>query len=127
MASSAPAGATPSLPSRCRDLLLDLMLLSVLDQSPVRSVRTPADAILETLFPGRIDLGIGRAPGSDARTAQALSHGPGALGLEHFPGQIADLVDFLHDRLPADHPFAGVRAMPTGSTAPEVWLLGSSG
>ncbi len=83
--------------------------------------------VLETLFPGRIDLGIGRAPGSDQRTARALSHGPGALGIEHFPGQIADLIDFLHDRLPAGHPFAGVRAMPTGPTAPEVWLLGSSG
>lgn len=82
--------------------------------------------VLETLFPGRIDLGIGRAPGSDQRTAMALRHGPGALGLEHFPRQIADLIDFLHDRLPLDHPFAGVRAMPAGPTTPELWLLGSS-
>jgi luciferase family oxidoreductase group 1 len=82
--------------------------------------------VLETLFPGRIDLGIGRAPGSDQRTARALRHGPGALGLEHFPAQIADVVAWLHDRLPPDHPFAGVTAMPTGATAPEVWLLGSS-
>jgi luciferase family oxidoreductase group 1 len=82
--------------------------------------------MLETLFPGRIDLGIGRAPGSDARTARALRHGPGALGLEHYPQQIADLIGFLHDRLSPGHPFAGVRAMPTGPTAPEVWLLGSS-
>jgi luciferase family oxidoreductase group 1 len=82
--------------------------------------------VLETLFPGRIDLGIGRAPGSDRRTAAALVHGPGALGLEHFPSRIADLIGFLHDRLDPDHPFAGVRAMPTGPTAPEVWLLGSS-
>ena len=83
--------------------------------------------VLETLFPGRIDLGIGRAPGSDPLTARALSHGPGALGLEHFPNQIADLIAFLGDGLPAGHPFAGVRAMPTGPTAPDVWLLGSSG
>jgi luciferase family oxidoreductase group 1 len=83
--------------------------------------------VLETLFPGRIDLGIGRAPGSDPLTARALSHGPGALGLEHFPNQIADLIAFLGDGLPAGHPFAGVRAMPTGPTAPNVWLLGSSG
>ncbi|MGH7124530.1 MAG: MsnO8 family LLM class oxidoreductase, partial [Stellaceae bacterium] len=41
--------------------------------------------VLETLYPGRIDLGIGRAPGSDRLTAQALAHGPGALGIEHFP------------------------------------------
>src|SRR5437870_9812704 len=83
--------------------------------------------VLETLFPGRIDLGIGRAPGSDPLTARALSRGPGALGLEHFPNQIADLIAFLRDGPPAGHPFAGVRAMPTGPTAPDVWLLRSSG
>jgi len=82
--------------------------------------------MLETLFPGRIDLGIGRAPGSDQRTARALAHGPGALGIEHFPDQIGDLLGWLHDRLPSGHPFAGVRAMPAGASAPDVWLLGSS-
>ena len=82
--------------------------------------------VLEALFPGRIDLGIGRAPGSDQRTARALAHGPGALGIEYFPNQVADLIGFLHDSVGPDHPFAGVRAMPTGPTAPELWLLGSS-
>ena len=81
--------------------------------------------VLETLFPGRIDLGIGRAPGSDQRTAWALASG-GIRDIEHFPEQIADVVAWLHDRLPSEHPFAGVRAMPAGPTAPEVWLLGSS-
>src|SRR5438128_7242917 len=56
--------------------------------------------LLETLYPGRIDLGIGRAPGSDPRTARALVHGPGALGIEHFPAQISDLVGFLRNDLP---------------------------
>ncbi|MCC6180147.1 MAG: LLM class flavin-dependent oxidoreductase [Chloroflexi bacterium] len=82
--------------------------------------------MLETLFPGRIDLGIGRAPGSDQRTARALAHGPGALGIEYYPSQVADVIDWLHDRLRPGHPFAGVRAMPVGPTAPEIWLLGSS-
>ena len=82
--------------------------------------------MLETLFPGRIDLGIGRAPGSDQRTARALRQGLGHLGIEHFPEQIADLIAFLEDRLASDHPFAGVRAMPTGPTTPALWLLGSS-
>jgi luciferase family oxidoreductase group 1 len=82
--------------------------------------------MLETLYPGRIDLGIGRAPGSDQRTASALQHGPGALGIEHFPSQIGELMAFLADALPATHPFAGVRAMPTGDSVPEFWLLGSS-
>jgi len=82
--------------------------------------------MLETLYPGRIDLGIGRAPGSDQRTAQALQHGPGALPIEYFPAQIADLLAWLGPGLAADHPFAGVRAMPTGSGMPEFWVLGSS-
>ena len=80
---------------------------------------------LETLFPGRIDLGIGRAPGSDQRTAWALATG-GMRDIEQFPQQIADVVAWLHDRLPPGHPFAGVRAMPAGPTTPDVWLLGSS-
>jgi luciferase family oxidoreductase group 1 len=80
--------------------------------------------LLETLYPGRIDLGIGRAPGSDQRTAAALAQG--SLGLKHFPDQIETLIGYLHDCLPADHAFRGVRAMPSGSGAPELWLLGSS-
>ena len=79
--------------------------------------------VLEALFPGRIDLGIGRAPGSDALTAQAL-RADGSP--ERFPEQVADLLGFLHDALPEGHPHAKVLAMPTGPTAPEVWLLGSS-
>ncbi len=83
--------------------------------------------VLEALFPGRIDLGIGRAPGSDQRTARALRYGPGSVPLEHFPQQLADLIGFLHDELPSGHPFGGVRAMPAGPTAPPLWILGSSG
>jgi luciferase family oxidoreductase group 1 len=83
--------------------------------------------VLETLYPGRIDLGIGRAPGSDGRTAAALQSGPYAYGIEHFPSRIADLVDWLGDSLPADHPFATVKAQPAGPSMPELWVLGSSG
>ncbi len=83
--------------------------------------------MLETLFPGRIDLGIGRAPGSDGRTALALQPGPHAYGIEHFPNQIADLVDWLRGSLPDGHPFAAVKAQPAGPTMPELWVLGSSG
>ena len=82
--------------------------------------------MLETLHPGRIDLGIGRAPGSDQRTARALAHGPGALGIEHFPSQVSDLLGYLRGPLPEGHPFRGIRAMPEGPTMPEFWMLGSS-
>ena len=81
--------------------------------------------MLEALYPGRIDLGIGRAPGGDQVTALAMGEGryPGA---EHFPEQVQYVVAYLDDTLPAGHPFAGVTVMPAGRTAPEVWLLGSS-
>jgi luciferase family oxidoreductase group 1 len=81
--------------------------------------------MLEALYPGRIDLGIGRAPGGDRVTALAMGEGryPGA---EHFPEQVQYLVAYLDGTLPPDHPFAGVKVMPAGRTAPEVWLLGSS-
>ena len=82
--------------------------------------------MLETLYPGRIDLGIGRAPGSDYVTARALAHGPGALGIEEFPRQIQDVLAYLRDQVPDSHPFAGVSAQPRGPTMPEPWLLGSS-
>ncbi len=82
--------------------------------------------MLETLYPGRIDLGIGRAPGSDYVTARALAQGPGALGIEEFPRQVQDLLAYLRDEIPHGHPFAGVSAQPRGATMPEPWLLGSS-
>jgi luciferase family oxidoreductase group 1 len=82
--------------------------------------------MLETLFPGRIDLGIGRAPGTDGRTSRALKDGGGAPGLDQFPNQVADVIAFLRNELPDDHPHRGVRCMPAGPTAPEMWLLGSS-
>lgn len=79
----------------------------------------------EALFPGRVDLGIGRAPGGDMLTAKALNP-ISFYADDSFPQQVADLVGWLDDTLPDDHPFKRVRAMPAGSGAPEVWLLGSS-
>ena len=82
--------------------------------------------VLHALFPGRIDLGVGRAPGSDRRTALALAQGQ-PRSIEGFPQQLADLAAFLQDDLPAGHPFSGVRATPMTPGTPELWLLGSSG
>ena len=83
--------------------------------------------MLEALHPGRIDLGVGRAPGSDTRTMHALSHGPGKLPLEAYPDQLMDLYGWLSGDMPPGHPFGDVRAMPAGDTMPELWVLGSSG
>ncbi|MFN8523631.1 MAG: LLM class flavin-dependent oxidoreductase [Chloroflexota bacterium] len=82
--------------------------------------------VLETLFPGRIDLGIGRAPGSDQLTARALQPGSTPRSIEQFPYQVADLIDFVRDTVPSEHEFSAIRAMPAGPTAPDVWLLGST-
>jgi luciferase family oxidoreductase group 1 len=85
--------------------------------------------MLETLAPGRIDLGVGRAPGADERTMRALQAGPEGWGIDAFPSQLVLLRQFLDDAagtpIPADHPFRGIHAMPRGNTRPEMWLLGS--
>ena len=82
--------------------------------------------LLETMYPGRIDLGIGRAPGSDQLTARALAYGS-PIGAEYFPDKVADLSAFLTGADAATEAFAKVRATPAASSVPEVWLLGSSG
>jgi luciferase family oxidoreductase group 1 len=82
--------------------------------------------MLETLFPGRIDLGVGRAPGSDGRTARALADGHGVTDVERYPEQLMDLYGFLSGTLPRDHPYHGIRAQPEGDSMPELWLLGST-
>jgi luciferase family oxidoreductase group 1 len=81
--------------------------------------------MLETLFPGRIDLGLGRAPGSDGRTASALAYPGPPRDVHRYPEQIDDLIGFLADDLPPGHRFRGVQAGPTPGGMPEVWLLGS--
>ena len=81
--------------------------------------------MLEALYPARIDLGVGRAPGGDARTARAVAGGrfPDA---ERFPEQVWELASCLDSAVPAGHPLSAVRVQPEVDTAPELWLLGSS-
>jgi luciferase family oxidoreductase group 1 len=81
--------------------------------------------MLEALYPGRIDLGVGRAPGGDLRTAQAVGGGP-LPDAERFPEQVWELVGHLDGTLPGDHPFARLRAQPAVESTPQIWLLGSS-
>jgi luciferase family oxidoreductase group 1 len=81
--------------------------------------------LLETLFPGRIDLGIGRAPGSDQLTAAALAYPGHPRDVRYFPEQVRDVLAYLADEVDPKHPFAGVHAGPGQATMPEVWLLGS--
>jgi len=88
--------------------------------------------VLEAFYPGRIDLGIGRARGADPIAAKALVHPQPVVDGEAFPQKVTDLLAFLNGRINNAHPFAGVEAQP-GLNSPrdsfssiEVWLLGSS-
>ena len=83
--------------------------------------------VLEALHPGRIDLGIGRAPGTDPVTATALRRSPDGLEAEDFPQRFGELLAFSGDGFPEDHPFRSVVAMPNHVRLPPIWLLGSSG
>jgi luciferase family oxidoreductase group 1 len=82
--------------------------------------------VLDAIAPGRIDLGLGRAPGSDGRTAFALNQLANERPAQ-FPNDVRDLMAWVSGTmLPEGHPFRQVRAFPLGDTVPEVWMLGSS-
>ena len=81
--------------------------------------------MLEVLYPGRIDLGVGRAPGSDGLTAAALAYG-NPLGIEYYPAKVKDLVAFVSGQTPITEAFQNLKATPKADTVPEVWMLGSS-
>lgn len=82
--------------------------------------------MLESLHPGRIDLGIGRAPGTDRLTASALRRSAEA-GADDFPQQFAELRAFFEDSFPDGHPYQQVHAAVAKGANPAIWLLGSSG
>jgi luciferase family oxidoreductase group 1 len=83
--------------------------------------------ILAALYPGRIDLGIGRAAGTDPLTTFALQRDRRQAAPDDFPQQLAELLAYLEDDLPADHPFARLAGTLPGRPAlPDIWLLGSS-
>lgn len=82
--------------------------------------------VLEGLTPGRIDLGLGRAPGGMPIASWALNDG-GKRNADQYPQQIRELAMYLHDAADENHRFPNLTASPLIKTAPEVWLLGSSG
>ncbi len=83
--------------------------------------------VLHALFPGRIDLGLGRAPGTDPRTAAALRRSRAAVAADDFPEQFDELTRYLDDDAPPRTGFDGtIRAIPTNVPSPEIWMLGSS-
>lgn len=98
------------------------------NHAPIKVVET--FRVLEALHPGRIDLGIGRAPGTDPVTASALHRNRdarGAASADEFPQQFGEMLAFAGEGFPEDHPFRPVIAMPEEVELPPIWLLGSSG
>jgi luciferase family oxidoreductase group 1 len=81
---------------------------------------------LHALYPGRVDLGIGRAPGGGPREALALKRERKTPMADDFPEQVSELLAFLGHHFPEGHPFAGIRVSPEMPGGPDVWMLGSS-
>lgn len=132
-ASSTFAGAAPeilvaALTTATRRIRLGAGGVLLPHYSPFKVAE--AFSVLAALAPGRIDLGIGRATGSDAIAARALQRDRQMAGSRNdFPGQLAELLAYFGDepRFPETHPFAKLRdLLPHGGIAPGLWLLGSS-
>jgi luciferase family oxidoreductase group 1 len=81
---------------------------------------------LLAMYPGRIDLALGRAPGTDPLTAHVLRRGMATDPAAEFPGQVGELLAFLGDGFPEGHPYAPLVAAPLVDEQPEVFVLGSS-
>ncbi|WP_420126616.1 LLM class flavin-dependent oxidoreductase [Longimicrobium sp.] len=124
-AGSSPAVLIPRVASVTRDIRVGSGGVLLSHYSPLQvaeNFRT-----LEALFPGRIDLGIGRAPGGDGRAALALQYGRGRIDVDRFPQQVEDLAGWMTDAFGDGHPWRRVRAMPRAQSVPELWMLGSGG
>jgi luciferase family oxidoreductase group 1 len=137
VASSSPAVILAHLAAHTRTLRLGSGGVMLPNHAPL--VIAEQFGTLEALAPGRIDLGLGRAPGTDGATAAALRRLESLHeGADDFPRQLAELTRFLDDDFPEGHPYARIHAIPgpvQGSAEggvqsphrPSVWLLGSSG
>lgn len=120
VASSAPAVVIAHLAAATTTLRVGSGGVMLPNHSPL--VVAEQFGTLEALHPGRIDLGIGRAPGTDPRTARALRRG-GNLGADTFPEDVIELIGYLAD---GDGPVGHPAPVPGRGYLPEVWLLGSS-
>lgn len=121
IASSVPEILIGSAAANTENLRVGSGGVMLLNHPPLRIAE--AYRTLEALHPGRIDLGLGRAPGGDGYAMRALRSGGG----EEFSAYLAELMAFDEDGFPSDHPFSRVPVSPGGIRLPPMWLLGSSG
>jgi luciferase family oxidoreductase group 1 len=121
IASSVPEILIGSAAAATKNIRVGSGGVMLLNHAPLRIAE--AYRTLEALHPGRIDLGLGRAPGGDGHAMRALRSGGG----EEFSNYLAELMAFDDDSFPKDHPFSRVPVSPGGIKLPPKWLLGSSG
>jgi luciferase family oxidoreductase group 1 len=125
IASSAPAVLIADLAAATKSIRVGSGGVMLPNHAPL--VVAEQFGMLEALHPGRIDLGIGRAPGTDPLTASALRRTPDGLSAEDFPRELSELLAFFDGSFPQGHPYQNITAVPARGNSPSVWLLGSSG
>ncbi|GAB3795860.1 LLM class flavin-dependent oxidoreductase [Humibacter antri] len=125
VASSAPAVLIAGIAARTERIRVGSGGVMLPNHAPL--VVAEQFGTLRALYGDRIDLGIGRAPGTDQATAAALRRSADALGAEDFPQQLLDLLGFFTGGFAPDDPLSGIRAVPGLGDLPQIWLLGSSG
>jgi luciferase family oxidoreductase group 1 len=123
LASSAPPVLIERVASATKTIRVGSGGIMLPNHSPLAVAET--FRLLEALHPGRIDLGVGRAPGTDGLTAYALRRSE-SLGAEDFPERFGELLGFLGAGFGEDHPFERIAVSPVDAGSPDVWLLGSS-
>jgi luciferase family oxidoreductase group 1 len=124
LAGSAPEVLAAAIAAHTRRIRVGSAGVLLPHYSPYKVAET--FRVLEGLYPNRIDLGIGRAPGGMPIASEALRYGRPIDTEEQFVDMLKDLGGFLTDRLEPGHPFEGLHATPTVDTVPEIWLLGSN-
>jgi luciferase family oxidoreductase group 1 len=124
IASSSPAVLIAELASVTQELRIGSGGVMLPNHAPL--VVAEQFGMLEAMHPGRIDLGIGRAPGTDPMTAMALRRAALPLNGEEFPAELGALIGFFDGTFPDDHPYARINAVPARGYRPALWLLGSS-
>lgn len=124
LASAAPEVMIAHVADRTTHLRLGSGGVMLPNHAPLKIAET--FRLLEALHPGRIDLGLGRAPGTDARATFALRRAREAMGGDDYPERLAELLAFDDGDFPEGHPFQGIMAVPADMRLPPLWLLGSS-
>jgi len=124
LACSAPELLTAHVGARTSRIRVGAAGIMLPNHAPLKVAET--FRTLVAMYPGRVDLALGRAPGTDPLTAHVLRRGMVTDPAAEFPGQVGELLAFLGDGFPAGHPYAQLVAAPVVDERPELFVLGSS-